>query len=164
MSNFFEDEETWGKSQLYEELKKNTGICADCGKEFEQGYKVDKKTGIKKFNHYKYCPKCRAKILRNKEEKTKSVKIKYDPYPWQAKFHASKARCKVISGAARTGKDRSCTMEFTDKFVEMLNEDRDYTYVPKVHGWIIAPTFRLAGQLLREIKLVLQNNRIVSVS
>ena len=44
-----------------------------------------------------------------------------------------KARCKVISGAARSGKDRATTMEFINFFVSMLNEDRDYTYVPKVH-------------------------------
>ena len=151
MSNFFEEEEYWGKSKVLEEMKKNSGVCADCGKPFEQGFRINQKTGEKIFNKYKYCPKCRQKIARNNEEKEKSVSIKYNPYPWQAKFHKSKARCKVISGAARTGKDRSCTMEFTDKFVEMLNEERDYTFVPKVHGWIIAPTFRLAGQLLREI-------------
>lgn len=151
MSNFFEEEEYWGKSKVLEEMKKNAGVCADCGKPFEQGFRINQKTGEKIFNKYKYCPKCRQKIARNNEEKEKSVSIKYNPYPWQAKFHKSKARCKVISGAARTGKDRSCTMEFTDKFVEMLNEERDYTFVPKVHGWIIAPTFRLAGQLLREI-------------
>lgn len=152
MSNFFEEEEYWGKSTSSEEVKKNTGICQDCGKPFEQGFKINPKTGEKIFNSYKYCPKCRVKATRESEEdKTKSVEVKYTPYPWQEKFHKSKARCKVISGAARTGKDRSCTMEFTSKFIEMLNEDRDYTYVPKVHGWIIAPTFRLAGQLLREI-------------
>lgn len=152
MSNFFEEEEFWGKSKMLEELKKNSGICADCGKPFEQGFRINKKTGEKIFNKFKYCPKCRAKIAREKDEdKTQNVQIKYTPYPWQEKFHASKARFKTISGAARTGKDRSCTMEFTNKFIEMLNEERDYTYVPKVHGWIIAPTFRLAGQLLREI-------------
>lgn len=151
MSNFFEEEEYWGKSKTLEETKKNMGVCQDCAQPFEQGFRINKKTGEKIFNKYKYCPKCRVKITRQKEEKTKSVKIKYNPYPWQAKFHTSKARCKVISGAARTGKDRSCTMEFTSKFAEMLNEERDYTFVPKVHGWIIAPTFRLAGQLLREI-------------
>lgn len=152
MSNFFEEEEYWGKSKVLEETQKNMSICQDCGNPFEQGFKVNKKTGEKVFNKYKYCPKCRVKTTRQKpDEKTKSVKIKYNPYPWQARFHASKARCKVISGAARTGKDRSCTMEFTSKFAEMLNEERDYTFVPKVHGWIIAPTFRLAGQLLREI-------------
>lgn len=140
-----------GESQLYQEMKLNTGVCESCGKTFEQGFRVDPKSGKKIFNHFKYCNQCRHQILKKDEVKTTSVKIKYNPYPWQKKFHASKARFKVISGAARSGKDRACTMEFTSKFIEMLNEERDYTFVPKVHGWIIAPTFRLAGQLLREI-------------
>lgn len=140
-----------GKSILAEETKKNTGVCQDCGRIFTQGFRIDSKTGQKKFNKYKYCPQCRKIITKKNEVKTAKVSIKYQPYPWQQKFHNSSKRFKVISGAARTGKDRSCTMEFTNKFIQMLNEDRDYTYVPKVHGWIIAPTYRLAGQLLREI-------------
>ena len=140
-----------GKSILAEETKKNTGVCQDCGRIFTQGFRIDSKTGQKKFNKYKYCPQCRKIITKKSEVKTAKVSIKYQPYPWQQKFHNSSKRFKVISGAARTGKDRSCTMEFTNKFIQMLNEDRDYTYVPKVHGWIIAPTYRLAGQLLREI-------------
>ena len=163
MSNFFEEEEFWGKSKILEEMKKNSGKCIDCGELFEQGFRINKKTGEKIFNKFKYCPKCRVKLTREKEEdKTKSVTIKYDPYPWQKKFHASKARNKVISGAARTGKDRSCTMEFSDKFIEMLNEERDYTYVPKVHGWIVAPTYRLAGQLLREIMNTFPRDLVVN--
>lgn len=140
-----------GESLLAQEVKKNLGICKDCGNTFSQGFRVDSRTGKRIFNNYKYCPKCRKKISKKNVQKTKKVSIKYQPYPWQEKFHNSTKRCKVISGAARTGKDRSCTMEFTNKFIQMLNEDRDHTYVPKVHGWIIAPTFRLAGQLLREI-------------
>lgn len=140
-----------GESLLAQEVKKNLGICKDCGNTFSQGFRVDSRTGKRIFNNYKYCPKCRKKVSKKNVEKTKKVSIKYQPYPWQEKFHKSTKRCKVISGAARTGKDRSCTMEFTNKFIQMLNEDRDHTYVPKVHGWIIAPTFRLAGQLLREI-------------
>ena len=140
-----------GKSVLSEEVKKNTGVCQDCGKIFTQGFRIDSKTGKRIFNKYKYCEKCRKVISKKSEVKTAKVSIKYQPYPWQQKFHNSKKRFKVISGAARTGKDRSCTMEFTNKFIQMLNEDRDYTYVPKVHGWIIAPTYKLAGQLLREI-------------
>ena len=162
MSNFFEEDELWGTSKLLEEVHNNSGICADCGKPFEQGFRINEKTGEKIFNKFKYCPKCRKKIARNQEEKTQNVTIKYTPYPWQAKFHASKARFKVVSGAARSGKDRSCTMEFSDKFIEMLNEDRDYTYVPKVHGWIIAPTFRLAGQLLREIMNTFPRDLVVN--
>ena len=163
MSNFFEEDELWGTSKLLDDVHKNTGVCEDCGKAFEQGFRINQKTGEKIFNKFKYCPKCRKKLTREKEEdKTKSVMIKYDPYPWQKKFHASRARCKVVSGAARSGKDRACTMEFSDKFIEMLNEDRDYTFVPKVHGWIIAPTFRLAGQLLREIMNTFPRDLVVN--
>lgn len=148
----FDDEDFLiGESKLYKEMKNNIGICHECGKEFEQGYRINKKTGEKIFNKYKYCPKCRANFKKNREEKVTDVAIKYNPYPWQKKFHASKARCKVVSAAARAGKDRACTMEFCDKFIQMLNEDRDYTFVPKVHAWVIAPTFRLGSQNLREI-------------
>lgn len=140
-----------GESKLYKETQKNLGICQECGKSFEQGFKINPKTNEKIFNKYKFCPKCRTKNDKEGKENQKNVTIKYNPYEWQKRFHNSKARFKVVSGAARTGKDRSCTMEFTNKFILMLNEDRDYTYVPKVHGWIIAPTYKLAGQLLREI-------------
>ena len=151
LNNILDDKYVYeGKSKLYEETKKNMGICQECGKPFEQGFRIDDKTHERIFNKYKFCPKCRS-ILNKKNENKKNVSIKYQPYPWQKKVHASKARFKVVSGGARIGKDRCFTMEFIDKFVEMLNEDRDYTYVPKVHGWIIAPTYKLAGQLLREI-------------
>lgn len=151
-----------GQSVLYKETKENLGICQSCGKAFEQGYRINSKTGEKIFNKYKFCPKCRTNMDKGQRLKTKSVSIKYNPYPWQKNFHESKARYKVISGAARAGKDRACTMEFTDKFIEMLNEDRDYTYVPKVHGWIIAPTFKMAGQLIREIMNTFPRDLVVN--
>lgn len=140
-----------GKSKLLIEARKNTGTCLECGKPFEQGFRINKKTGEKIFNKFKYCPRCRSKIIKGEDSGETNVSIKYEPYPWQEKFHASKARYKVVSGGARIGKDRACTMEFTNKFVTMLNEERDYTFVPKVHGWIIAPTYKLAGQLIREM-------------
>lgn len=127
--------------------------CEICGTVFNQEQIKDEKTGKIIYSQYKRCSSCRKKTNIVKEAvQSKSVTIKYDPYPWQKRFHASKARCKVISGAARSGKDRATTMEFTEKFIQMLNEERrDYTFVPKVHGWIIAPTYKLAGQLMREI-------------
>ena len=152
MDSYLDNLENLGREiNNKKEMADNYSICSNCGMPFEQGYVINQKTGEKKFNHYKYCEKCRKKTIKAREQKSTEVKIKYTPYKWQQDFHNSKARFKVISGAARTGKDRSCTMEFTSKFVNMLNEDRDYTFVPKVHGWIIAPTYRLAGQLLREI-------------
>lgn len=145
-----EEELLYGKSKLLEEMKKNTGICLECGKTFEQGFRVNSKTGDKIFNKYKYCEKCRSKIAKeNQEQKTTQVTIKYNPYPWQQKFHASKARFKVVSGAARSGKDYSFDKEFDMKFVDMLNEDRGYSLIPRVHGWIIGPTYKLLSQIER---------------
>ena len=122
----FESGINYGESPTLDEIKKNTTVCAECGKAFIQGYKIDEKTGEKVFNKYKYCPKCRIKKARQEETKTKNVSIKYNPYPWQKKFHASRARFKVVSGAARSGKDYSFDKEFATKFVDMLNENRDY--------------------------------------
>lgn len=146
----FNIEDLFGESTLLKESKANTGKCEECGKLFEQGFKLSPKTGEKIFNRYKYCPKCRSKtVKKNEQEKITNVLIKYNPYPWQKKFHASKARFKVVSGAARTGKDYSFDKEFDTKFVEMLNEDRDYSLIPRVHGWVVGPTYKLLSQIER---------------
>ena len=66
-----EEEMIYGKSKLLEEMKKNSAICPECGKTFEQGFKIDPKTGEKIFNKYKYCPKCRGQVAKkNQENKT----------------------------------------------------------------------------------------------
>ena len=79
-----ENDILYGKSKLLEEMKKNSGLCPECGKTFEQGFRIDKKTGDKIFNKYKYCPKCRSKVAKkNDQEKVTNVTIKYNPYPWQ---------------------------------------------------------------------------------
>ena len=98
-----------GNSKLYEDSKKNIGTCQDCGQYFTQGFYLNKKTGEKIFNKYKYCPKCRN-IIKKEGAATKNVSIKYQPYEWQKKVHASKARFKVVSGGARIGKDRCYTI------------------------------------------------------
>ena len=144
-----DDEIAMGSSPGLSELRKNTCICADCGKPFEQGFRINPKTGDKIFNKYKYCPKCRRKKIKTGEEKQRNVSIRYNPYPWQKKFHASKARFKVVSGAARSGKDYSFDKEFTTKFVDMLNEDRSYSLIPRVHGWVVGPTYKILSQIER---------------
>ena len=139
------------KEDIFEEEVKMSE-CEVCGFTFAQDKYYDKKIKKDVYTNYKRCPACRKEIRGAAPiVAEKNLTIKYTPYDWQKRFHASQARCKVISGAARSGKDRASTMEFTDKFIKMLNEDRDHTYVPKVHGWIIAPTYKLAGQLMREI-------------
>lgn len=147
---FDDDSMIYGESSLLKEVKKNLGRCQECGATFEQGYRINPKTGEKIFNKFKYCAKCRTKKDKNNSgDKITNVSIKYNPYPWQKKFHASKARFKVVSGAARSGKDYSFDKEFDMKFVEMLNEDRSYSLVPRVHGWVIGPTYKLLSQIER---------------
>lgn len=140
---------TFGESPSLDELKKNSGTCVECGKVFEQGFRINPKTGEKVFNKFKYCPKCRIKKDKKPEEKITNVAIKYNPYEWQKKFHASKARNKVVSGAARSGKDYSFDKEFTEKFVMMLNENRSYSLIPRVHGWVVGPTYKILAQIER---------------
>lgn len=150
------------KSELARKVKNNMATCHYCGEKFEQGFKKDENGNIVP-NKYKFCPKCREEMLSmNNFADTKDVKIKYNPYPWQKKFHASKARFKVISGAARAGKDRACVMEFINKFINMLNEERDYTLVPKVHAWIIAPTYKIGLTLIRELMKSFPRTLVVS--
>ena len=48
-----DDEIAMGSSPGLSELRKNTCICADCGKPFEQGFRINPKTGDKIFNKYK---------------------------------------------------------------------------------------------------------------
>ena len=70
-----DEELMYSKSKLLDEMKKNTGLCAECGKTFEQGFRVDSKTGEKKFNKYKYCSKCRSQIAK-KMKKTKQQMLR----------------------------------------------------------------------------------------
>lgn len=144
-----DDEILYGKSIRLDEVRQNTGICAECGQPFTQGFYIIEKTGEKKFNHFKYCPKCRQKVTKSNEEKVTNVSIQYNPYPWQKKFHESKARFKVVSGAARSGKDYSFDKEFVMKFVSMLNEERSYSLIPRVHGWVVGPTYKILSQIER---------------
>lgn len=152
------------KDQMAKILKKKVGKCVECGKSFEKSVTVDK-NGVTRVGGETVCPQCRKFLNLPKNPKEKTVKeatVKYEPYEWQKKFHSSTARCKVISGAARSGKDRACVMEFTNKFVELLNEDRDHTYVPKVHAWIIAPTYVLVKQLEREVLATFPSNLVIN--
>lgn len=164
MENYYDENDflfDTGESQLAKKVRQNLSECQNCGKKFEQGYKKDD-NGNLVSNKYKFCEKCRKELFNFETRDTKSVSIKYDPYPWQKRFHASKARFKVISGAARGGKDRATNMEFIQKFTEMLNEDRDYTMVPKVHAWMIAPTYKIGATLLRELMNSLPRQLVVN--
>ena len=42
---FDDDSMIYGESSLLKEVKKNLGRCQECGATFEQGYRINPKTG-----------------------------------------------------------------------------------------------------------------------
>jgi predicted Fe-Mo cluster-binding NifX family protein len=81
----------------------------------------------------------------------------YTPFEKQLEVHKSRKRYRYIHCGARAGKDRCSINEFIKKFVEMLGETEKENperskLIPRVHGWIIAPTIPLAAQSWRELK------------
>ncbi len=88
-----------------------------------------------------------------KPKQEQVVEIDYEPHSGgQRLVHESQARFKVLICGARWGKDRCLINEFIVKFAQMLSEqDRPTTLIPRVHGWLVAPTFPLAKQMWREL-------------
>jgi hypothetical protein len=69
---------------------------------------------------------------------------------------------------ARAGKDRCSINEYIKQFIDMLSEtpeenpERD-NLIPRVHGWIIAPTIPLAAQTWRELNTFMPKEWVVHV-
>lgn len=97
-------------------------------------------------------------------QKSQVLRINYRPHPAQALIHRSPARFKVISAGARFGKDRCCVNEFIKKCVEIGSEQRSSTLIPRVHAWIVAPTFGLAQQNWRELITFVPKELVSSVN
>lgn len=91
------------------------------------------------------------------------IRIDYIPHSGgQRLIHDSPARFKVLICGARWGKDRCMIAEYIRQFAEMLSEDRSSTLIPRVHGFIVAPTYPLANQIWRELKYFFPEQWVVS--
>lgn len=95
---------------------------------------------------------------------TQEALIPYAPHSGgQQEIHDDyMVRFRVINAGTRWGKDRCSINEFIRLFVHMLSENRDDSLVPRVHGWIVAPTFPLARQSWRELKYFFPEQWVVS--
>lgn len=114
----------------------------------------------------KYCSKeCRDSANRKNRVKNsergytpidkkpvQEIRLTYEPHPGQVDFHNSLVRFRVLNCGNRWGKDRASLMEAIRLHAEMVSENRPDTLVPRVMGWLVAPTFPLARQLWRELK------------
>jgi hypothetical protein len=145
-------------ARLADKISKTSGgkisVCEHCGQPFEQVWKPSH--GI--YTQFKLCHDCRMTVARGETR----VVIPYRPHSGQQLIHASNVRFKLIAAGSRWGKDRCCVMEYIQKFAQMLSEDRGPELVPAVHGWIIAPTYRLARQIWREFKAYFPREWVVN--
>lgn len=136
--------------------QKPYGKCTECGKPFERTRLTPGKS--KDPNNFSYrdgniCPDCRRDQKRGDDVDVRRVTSPYVPHSGgQVEFHQSNARYRLLSCGQRWGKDRCSIMEFIRRFADMLSEDRSPDLVPKVHGFLVAPSFPLARQLWREVK------------
>ena len=150
--------------------------CKTCGDVFEQYYIATRD----RFTEFKTCPSCRSKKARDSkegkqedpslvesvstdQEGTEKAFIEYTPHDGQMAVHKSRAKHKLIAAGSRWGKDRCSIMEFIQKFAHMLSEDRGSDMVPRVHGWLIAPTFTMARQMWREFRTYFPKQWVVNV-
>jgi len=141
--------------------------CQHCQRIFETTWEKYRKGR-------KYCSNaCRDEAAKKKagkkyepvpieEKPIQEVEVDYTPHPGQVLFHNSKARFRVLCCANRWGKDRASINDFIRLFVKMLSENRPTTLVPRVMGWIVAPTYKLARQNWRELKHFFPEQWVVS--
>lgn len=158
---------------LEEPKGKATAICKECNKQFNQRFSKERNA----YSSWRICPECRIKRAQEKERKiglgkereVQSVKLNYDPYPWQREVEEEfyRHRFCVMACGNRAGKDRCSTMIGIKYFVKCLNENRHVdnpTLIPSVFWWMIAPTEKMARQNWRELKQNFPREWIVAVS
>ncbi|MGN1303730.1 MAG: terminase large subunit domain-containing protein [Oscillospiraceae bacterium] len=92
------------------------------------------------------------------------IVINYTPHDYQAMVHKSNKRFRVIAAGARGGKDYCFSVEFVKQLFKCANEDRPETLIPRVLGWIIAPTETIARQNWRDLKRVIPKELIADES
>lgn len=138
---------------------KATSVCTQCGTTFNQEWNSE----LGEYSEFKMCPSCRAEYSPPSVSK-KQIRLDYNPHKYQAMVHNSDKRFRVIAAGARGGKDYCCVVEFFTYLMKCANEERPATLVPKVMGWIIAPTETIARQNWRDLKRVIPKELIADES
>ena len=137
--------------------------CATCGVEFEQNIAWD----YHRYSTWKTCPSCRSKLAQRSfqaqkaKESGSTYAIPYEPLEWQKEAYEEfkKHRFQVLACGVRAGKDKYSISVGFMYFIECLNENRhlhNFDMVPPVYWWIIAPTFKLAEQNWRQLKVIVK--------
>lgn len=83
------------------------------------------------------------------------VRIPYTPTPPQAHMHATPGRIKVVRAGRRFGKDRWSSQEWLRAIFRMAAEPRPRHLMPRVHAWVVAPSYPMLRQAWNELRALL---------
>lgn len=83
------------------------------------------------------------------------IVLPYSPHAAQKTIHRTAGRIKAIRAGRRFGKDRCSLNEFLRRCFEMAAEERPAHLIPRVHGWVVAPTFPMLRQIWNELRTFL---------
>jgi hypothetical protein len=144
----------YGKT-FYSDDQLPYATCADCGNSFERTKRTSgraKDATQKFYRDGNLCVECR-KAAKNGGVRENAATSAYEPHSGgQQLVHDSLARFKILNCGAGWGKDRCLINDFIRKFADMMSEDRRETQLePRVHGFLIAPSYKLAEQIWREL-------------
>lgn len=90
-----------------------------------------------------------------------NVTLPYAPHPAQRAMHDTPGRIKVPRCGRRFGKDRWSEQEFLKALFSMAAEPRPKHLIPRVHGWVVAPTFPMLRQMWNELRAMLQPTGLI---
>lgn len=93
------------------------------------------------------------------------LSLDYRPHPGQQLFHDRPERFRIIAAGARFGKDTACLMELLRLVTTAAAEpDRPATIIPRVHAWIVGPTYPLLSEPWRVLKRTIPPSLIVATN
>jgi hypothetical protein len=143
----------YGKA-FYSEDKLPYANCIECGNPFERKRLSSGKAKDETQKFYRdgdLCPECRE-AKKNGGVRVVEATSAYVPHPAQQLIHDSLARFKILNCGAGFGKDRCLINEFILQYGKLMSEDRSLTQLePRVHGFLIAPNYKLSEQIWREL-------------
>lgn len=90
------------------------------------------------------------------------VRLPYSPHAKQQVMHDTPGRIKVARCGRRFGKDRWSGQEFLQALFMMAAEKRPKHLIPRVHGWVVAPTFPMLRQIWNEFRAMLGGTGLIT--
>jgi len=93
------------------------------------------------------------------------LQLAYRPHPGQQLFHERPERFRIIAAGARWGKDTATLMELLQLATSAAKApNRSAMLIPRVHAWVVGPSFPLLQEPWRVLKRVIPPSLIVTTN